>query len=177
MNSDLEPRDSVLGILKAAIEIEKFGIRYYKALASAVDNEKGKALLNYLADAEEKHQIILEDEYNKQQEVGDEASKSLPFDNLDEDGKQSIFSEPLQDVDPTEISAIEAVKYGLHVEERTMRFYNDAAKVMTDVALQDILNSLLRFEQGHFELLKKNLDQLERDDTWFGHLPIVNESK
>ena len=82
MTNDLEPRDSILGLLKAAIEIEKFGIRYYTALSSAVDNEKGKSFLNYLVTAEEKHQKTLEDIYNRQKEAGEEAIKALPLDNL-----------------------------------------------------------------------------------------------
>ena len=129
MNDDSEPKDSILGILKAAIDIEKFGIRYYSALGSAIDNENGKALLTYLANAEEKHQLMLEDEYHKQKQIGDEAEQPLPLDNLDEEGRLVIFAEPFEDVDPKDITEIEAINIGLRIEERSMRFYDNVAKI------------------------------------------------
>jgi len=50
------PRDSILGILRSAINIEKFGIKYYNALSTAIDSQDAKELLKFLVDAEKKHQ-------------------------------------------------------------------------------------------------------------------------
>ena len=169
MVDNAEPKESILGILRSAINIEKFGIRYYQALSSAVEDENGKALLNYLIDAESDHQRTLEQEYDKHKNLGDEALKPLPLDNIAEEGDISIFSEPLEDYDPTEVSAKEAIIFGMHVEERSIRFYLMAAKVINTPELLDILNNLIDFEKGHLELLKKNLSRLETEDTWFGY--------
>jgi len=164
-----EPKESILGILRSAINIEKFGIRYYQALSSAVEDDNGKALLNFLIDAESDHQRTLEQEYDKHKELGDEALKPLPLDNLEEEGDITIFSESLEDYDPTSVSAKDAIKFGMHVEERSIRFYSMAAKVINAPELLDILNYLIDYEKDHLELLKKNLNRLETEDTWFGY--------
>ena len=77
----------------------------------------GKSFLEYLSTAEEKHKMILEDFYNKQKEIGDDAKRPLAFDNLDEEGKLAIFSEPLKDVNPADVDSIEALQYGVHTED------------------------------------------------------------
>jgi rubrerythrin len=169
MVDNAEPKESILGILRSAINIEKFGIRYYQALSSAIQDENGKALMNYLIDAESDHQRKLEQEYDKHKELGDEALKPLPLDNLADEGDISIFSEPLEDYDPSSVSAKDAIIFGMHVEERSIRFYSMAAKVINAPELLDTLNNLIEFEKGHLELLKKNLNRLETEDTWFGY--------
>lgn len=166
MNDDSEPRDSILGILRSAINIEKFGIRYYSALSSAVESEDGKNLLKFLIDAEEKHQRFLEDLFNKQKEIGDSATRPLPLDNLDEDGRLSIFSEPLDDVDPAEVGVEEALLYGINVEKRSIHFYKTAAKIIDDIDLKKILLDLVDFENEHLDLFKKNLKEYRATGDW-----------
>jgi rubrerythrin len=168
MNNDSEPKDSILGILRAAIDIENFGIRYYNALSSAVSNTCGKSFLNYLATAEEKHKMMLENLYNKQKELGDEVKRPLPLDNLDEEGKLAVFSEPLDEVDPTDIDAIEAVTYGIHVEEKSKIFYENAAKIVDDFDLKETFNRLVEFENEHLKLLQSNLETLQISGDWSG---------
>ena len=170
MTEEIESKESILGILRAAISIEKFGIRYYSALSSAVENENGKSLLTYLVDAEEKHQRILEDIYNKQKEIGDSATRPLPLDNLDEDGRLAIFAEPLNEVDPNTVDAAEALSYGIHVEERSKIFYENAAKIVDDIELKEMFSDLVKFEDEHLKLLQKNLDEVNRSGNWRGYV-------
>ena len=159
MNDESEPKDSIRGILRSAINIEKFGIRYYTALSSAVEDKTGKEFIDYLVDAEQKHQRSLEQEYDKQKEFGAETLKPLPMDNLDDDGQQVIFSESLEDYEPGDVGIGEAIKFGIHVEERSIKFYSNAAKLVHDPALKEILSELVKFEQEHLELFKKNFSQ------------------
>ena len=163
-----EPVDSMLGIIRTAINIEKFGIRYYSALSSAVENDLGKRFLEYLINAEEDHQRTLEQKFDDLKQMGDDALRPLPLDNLDEDGDLAIFAEPLADVDPKDVGPVEAVKYGIHAEERSIKFYRNAAKIVSDTALKEIFDDLVRFEVEHLELLKKNLKQIEEDGSWVG---------
>ena len=169
MTNEIEPKDSLLGILRAAIDIEKFGIRYYSALGSAVESADAKALFQYLVSAEEKHQNILEDIYNSQKEVGDEAARPLPLENLSEDGRLAIFSEPLDDVDPSSIDTEDALKYGIDVEERSKRFYKGASEIITDFELKETFEKLVMFEDEHLKLLQKNLEEFARTSKWIGH--------
>jgi rubrerythrin len=170
MSDDSLPRDSILGILKSAINIEKFGIRYYTALSMAVDSQDAKELMKYLVDAEEKHQRFLENEFNKQKEIGDASLRPLPLDNLDEDGRLAIFSEPLDDVDPTQVGVEEALNYGINVEEKSIKFYNSALDIINDIELKKTLQDLIKFEHEHLDLLRQNLDEFRASGNWRGYI-------
>jgi len=171
MNEESIPNESMLGILRSAIEIEKYGIEYYNALSTAVDDQTGKEFIEYLAEAERKHQRTLEEEYDSRKEAGDDAVQPLPMDNLDEDAKQLIFSVPLEDYDPSTVSATDALKFGIHVEEQSMKFYNNAAKIVTDDQLKTVLKDLVEFEKEHLVLLRQNLNELEINGSWLGNNP------
>lgn len=167
MTGDPEPKESVLGILRSAINIEKFGIRYYRAVSNVLEDRGGKELLNYLAEIESDHQRLLEQEYDKQKELGSEAVKSLPLDNLDDQGNEIIFSEPLEYYEPENVTAVDAVKFGINVEQRSIDFYSSAAKIMNDLLLKETFNKLVDFEKEHLELLNKTLESLEKDGSWY----------
>lgn len=168
----MEPKDSILGILRSAINIEQFGIRYYNALSSAVDNQDAKDLMKYLVDAEESHKRILENLFNSEKELGDAAARPLPLDNLDKDGQLAIFSEPLDDVDPTEVGVEEALQYGINVEAKSINFYKSVMKIIDDVELTDTLQNLVDFEGEHLALLKKNLSEYRSSGNWCGYIAI-----
>ncbi len=104
--------------------------------------------------------------------MGDDALKPLPMDNLDEDGRQMIFSLPLEDYDPSKVSAIDALRFGIQVEESSILFYGNAAKIVGDNAIKNVLNGLVEFEREHLILLTKNLKQLELDGTWIGQVQV-----
>jgi rubrerythrin len=168
MNDESIPTESILGILRSAIEIEKYGIEYYNILSTAVDDVAGKEFLEFLAEAERIHQRTLEDEYDKRKQSGDDAIRPLPMDNLDDDGKQLIFSVPLEEYDPSTVNATDALKFGMHVEEQSMRFYSNASKIVDDNDLKSVLRDLIEFEKEHLSLLKQNLEMLESEGNWLG---------
>jgi rubrerythrin len=166
----MEPKDSILGILKSAIDIEKFGIRYYSALSTAVTSETAKSLFVYLKDAEEKHQRTLEDMFDTQKGLGDEVLKQLPLDNLSEEGRLEIFSVDLDEVDPSSIDTKDALNYGIMIEEKSKRFYNNAAQVVDNIELKETFQKLVDFEDDHLRVLQKNLEEFERTGNWCGYV-------
>jgi rubrerythrin len=172
MTDDDIPKESILGILHAAIDIEIFGIRYYTALRSAIDNAQGKSLLDYLISAEEKHQLLLEDVFNKQKDSGDDATRPLPMDNLDDDAKLAIFSENLTEVDPASVDETEAIIYGIHVEKKSKLFYENAAKIVDDFEVKETFNELVNFEDEHLRILQRNLDELQHSGRWYGKMDL-----
>jgi rubrerythrin len=168
MDEVTEARDSILGILQSAISIEKFGYRYYMALSGATQNEEGKSLLDYLASSEKEHQRKLENMFNIQIGIGEEATKPLPLDNLDEDGRLAIFSEHLDELDPTEVGPIKALNFGIHIEIKSIVFYKSASKVVDNIDVKETFLDLIEFENEHLELLQRNLKELESSGNWAG---------
>ena len=169
MNGD-EPNDSILGIIKSAIDIEKFGIRYYSALGTAVTSETAKSLFTYLINAEEKHQRILEEVFNKQKESSDDALKSLPLDNLSAEGRLAIFSLDFDEVDPSTVDTKEALNYGIMIEEKSKRFYDYASQLVSDLEVKEILQKLVDFEDEHLKILRNNLEEFKRSGNWWGYV-------
>ena len=136
----------------------------------AVDNLDAKELLKYLINAEEKHQYFLENEFNKQKDIGDAALRALPLDNLDEDGRLAIFSEPLDEVDPAQVGVEEALNYGINVEEKSIKFYNSALDIINDIELKKTIQDLVKFEHEHLDLLRQNLDEFRSSGNWRGYI-------
>ena len=159
MTDDSEPKDSILGILRSAISIEKFGIRYYQSLMTVIEDVTGKEMLEFLINAEVKHQSYLEQELDKQKAFGMDAIKPLPLDNLDDEGRLAIFAEQLDEYKPKDVDIEAAIKFGINVEKRSINFYSAAALLMHDFELKEKLNELVEFEKEHLELLEKNFSQ------------------
>jgi rubrerythrin len=172
MTDELESKDSILGIIKSAINIEKFGIRYYRALSGAIENPDGKSFLEYLINAEENHQQMLEDMYNNLKEIGDDATRPLPMDNIDEDGRIAIFSEHLDELDPTQVDAVKALNFGIHIEIKSIVFYKSVARLMSNVNLKETFLELVEFENKHYEILQKNLNEIEATGNWLSYETI-----
>lgn len=158
MTNDFEAKDSILGILRSAINIEKFGIRYYQSLMTVVEDVTGKEMLEYLINAEAKHQSYLEQEYDKQKAFGMDSLKQLPLDNLDDEGRLAIFAEQLEEYKPEDVGIEAAIKFGINVEKRSIAFYSAAALLMHDLELKEKLNELVKFEEEHLTLLEKNFN-------------------
>ena len=159
MTNDSEPKDSILGILRSAINIEKFGIRYYQSLMTVVEDVTGKEMLEYLINAERKHQSYLEQEYDTQKELGMDSLQPLPLDNLDDEGRLAIFAEQLEEYQPEDVGIEAAIKFGINVEKRSIDFYSTAALLMHDFELKEKLNELVKFEEEHLQMLEKNFSQ------------------
>jgi rubrerythrin len=161
-------------ILNKAIKIEEFGSYYYNSMKKAVENNEGQGLLTYLANAEKEHKERLETMLSR---FGGETEKTeidvLIADILMDKGEETIFKELMGKTKLEQIDAIEAVKLGIGVEARSIKFYEDSSKRSPEQDIVDLFLELVDMEKEHFELLSENLRGLKDEGTWYGYVPIL----
>lgn len=167
-------QEESIEILHKAIDIEVFGNHYYNKLSNGVENKEGKALLTYLAKAEEEHKERLEGMLNR---YGGEARKTeidtLIAGILMDEGVEKIFRALMDKSKLENVDAIEATKLAMNVEAKSIDFYSDNAKKSPETDLVDLFTELSNMEKEHFDLLKENLRSLENEGVWYGYVPIL----
>jgi rubrerythrin len=167
-------REEIMEILQRAIDIEVFGNHYYYKLINGVEDKEGKALLTYLANAEEEHKERLEKMLNQ---YGGQARKteidSLITNILMDEGVERIFKDIMEKGKLEKIDAIEATKLGMNVEMKSIDFYAENAKKSPEPDLKDLFTELTGIEKEHFDLLKENLRALKDEGVWHGYVPIL----
>lgn len=161
-------------ILQKAIQIEEFGNYYYNKLKIAVENNEGKGLLTYLANAEEEHKERLEGILSR---FGREVQKTeidvLIADILMDEGVETIFKGLMEKTKFEKMDAIEAIKLGMGVEAKSIKFYEDNSKKSPEQDIADLFRELTSMEKEHLELLSENLRSLKDEGTWYGYVPIL----
>jgi rubrerythrin len=171
-DSKVESVEMGISILKAALEIEKFGIEFYHNFSTCVKEARGAALLRSLMEDEKKHKAILEKEIAHFQSQCD-ASCVLPSAAyLDIVPNRVFIPKPnscmlLED----EISALEK---GVEVEKMSIAMYVEAEGKVDDQHLKGTLGTLAKWEVTHRELLEKNLRLLKLEGAWYGYGPILD---
>ena len=161
-------------ILQEAIDLEIFGNYFYNSLKSLVDSNEGKGLLTFLADAEQEHRQILEDlmvktggalKTSKVDEVVAQITKN--------EGIETVFNDLLGKSSLEKTDAIEAVKIGIDVEQKSIDFYTEHAETSDNDDVKRLFNELVVFENNHKETLAENLRNLQDEGVWYGYLPIL----
>ncbi len=160
-----------VAMLKAAIEIEEFGIKFYSDLSGCVDDDRGAALFRSLAGDEKEHRRILQKELDRLSQMCD-VSCVAPMHEYLKIIPQRVFTPPpgaclaLRD----EISALET---GIEVEENSRKMYSDSLGKVDDETTRSTLESLVGWEIKHKQILEENLRNLKLEGTWYGYSPIL----
>jgi rubrerythrin len=161
-------------IIQEAINLEIFGYYFYNSLKEVIDSDQGKSLLTFLADAEKEHQVTLEELMVK---TGGEIRST----NVDEivaeisknEGIESVFNKLLGMNTLEKMDAIEAVKIGINVEQKSIDFYSLHAETSDNPDIKETFNTFTDIEKKHKEVLEENLNNLENEGVWYGYVPIL----
>ncbi|MCX6651621.1 MAG: ferritin family protein [Methanomassiliicoccales archaeon] len=163
--------EGVLSILAAALSVEEFGIGFYHRFNECVRDEKGAALLRGLARDEVQHKEHVLREMRRIA-PGTDPSTVRPSMSLLGVAPEIAFRFP-----PDSCLALEdeiaAMETGINVEVNSIEMYRNAVVMVEDVGAKALLERLTHIEEGHRELLEKNLDLLRDEGAWYGYSPIL----
>lgn len=149
--NDLTP----LEILGVAIKSEIEAANLYRHMAAQVVNLDLKERLGFLVQEEEKHRRILETAYRHR---FPEVPLALP--------PQSLV--------PTVAAAIQEgaeipqlFRLAMEAEQMSERFYAEQAGRAQEENARSSLTYLSRMEHGHYELLRNELEMIQRFPTYY----------
>jgi rubrerythrin len=163
---------TVLSVLSAARQIEIFGIHFYSKVATCVADENGKALMRSLGADERTHKETIE-------EVMQHLAPGVDLDGIEPEKDildilpKKVFPFPPEGTCLKVDDEIRAVQIGLDVEIASVKMYQDAAGMVDDPKIRNILVTLTRIEEKHKILLESSLMMLKTDGSWYAYTPIL----
>jgi rubrerythrin len=160
--------EKILGTVKEAIEIERFGYDFYNNMREFVKDSNGQKLVSHLARLEVDHIKWLEEEYHRQlaklDEIREESEAKISI-----LGKEEIFlgqdklPEIFMKFDP-----VKAIDFAIGIENRSVAFYEKNMDITEDDKTKDLFKRLADFERDHILILEENLKSLQKIGQWRG---------
>ncbi len=157
--------DADARIIRAAIETEIDGYRYFLEAAAKAAHPRAQEVWLSLAGDEVEHMRILQGHLAAQIRGGGwgPAEDGAADEPLPETAPISRPGRPRPAGSDSDLDALEA---GLKVEDSTYRFYADAAGRCADPAGRKTYQQLARMEMGHYRLIEETIDLLADPTAW-----------
>ncbi len=149
-------------LLLAAIKSEVESNELYNCLADRVKNAMLKERLQFLAREEDKHRAFLEALYKQKfpdEEINIPEKTPVPLPEVD-DSEDRLLSEIIEDAMKAELAAKD--------------FYESLKDLLQDEKNRNMLQILANMEQGHYDILAKELENLKRFEDYDEYWPMMH---
>ena len=149
-------------LLLAAIASEVESKNVYETLANRVKNSLLKERLLFLAGEEEKHQAFIEALYRQKfpgEEIVIPEKSPVPLPKVDT-SEDRLLSEIIEDAMKAELAAKE--------------FYESLKDLLQDEKNRNMLQILANMEQGHYDILAKELENLKNFENYDQYWPMMH---
>jgi rubrerythrin len=150
-----EKEERGLGVLCAALELEKGENEFYKKAAESCPNEVGREIFRMLAGDEVEHARQIEEIYKMMQAGKPWPEQCALYDREQRDAKgvlQEVASRHGAVIEAG-AGALEALDVAVDLERSSVRFYKDQLDHATDPRERKFLEKMIEEEQGHFLIL------------------------
>ncbi|MDD1746424.1 MAG: ferritin family protein [Methanomassiliicoccales archaeon] len=171
MEDAIARKEMSAAVLKTALAIEEFGIRFYSELSDCVADERGRALMRSLGSDEQEHARIIKKEMERLS-IRTNGSGVEPLHEYLEILPEKVFTRP-KDSCLTVEDEIAALQKGIEVEINSIRMYQDASSRALDPKTMSTIEELTRWELRHREILEENMRTLKLGGAWYGYGPIL----
>jgi rubrerythrin len=149
-------------IVEYAMQMEKDGEAYYRALAGKTDSKGMKRIFDMLANAEMKH-------YEAFRRLKDNKPQPLPIidDKFLLDIK-NIFQEICDSENWQDLSGDQADAYrqARDLEKESMEFYLEQAEELSDPMQQELCRVIAGEERTHYRIIDNILELVSRPKEW-----------
>lgn len=152
--------------LQTAQEAEKKGLITYLNFAYQTKDTTGKNMFILLSMDEFNHLQILETQQKSIQEK--ECWLSI-------DIESSLIEKIVPELDKKELKVkgekgldqVSALKTALELENRAIQFYEVQAKNATEPRAKEMYQRLTEMERAHYDLVRAEIDYIEKTGFWF----------
>lgn len=159
----------VLQVLKAGMNTELWGLRFYQQAAARTADKTGRAVFEALIKEEQSHLDIICGEYAAI--TGGEGCVS--FERAQELAGSvdplSIFPEAkaADDLIPEDLSDEQALQMAMDFEQRGYDTYKQAAAAAESEQVKEMWSYLARAEDKHYNFLQETLEYLTTNGVWY----------
>jgi rubrerythrin len=152
-------------VIHTALQLEKKGLKFYKASRDKVSDPNSRGLLDFLVSEEEQHYALF-----------DRMAKNYAKPKSVKAHKIPLFTKTAyKKVGKKRALTVHIFNTALEMEEIGIRFYLKMAMKTTDMQLKKFLITLADMEKRHFKLIKEH--QAAIYDAWYWQamdMPALN---
>ncbi|NLI55610.1 ferritin family protein [bacterium] len=148
---------TIKDLLKKGIQSENEAKRFYNNLSSKVINEKVKKRLIRFYQDEDRHEKSLRKIYFK--------LFKEDYESIDNFKENPEFTESTKELGK-DIKSVDIVKIAIQSEINAIKFYTKMLNEIVDGRDKRVLNSIIKMEKGHQDILKREYDVLKKSDYW-----------
>lgn len=155
--------EKMVDLFETAMNLEITGLKNYMQFARQTENISGKNMFIILANDELDHYLLLKGLREKYVDEGRISSVEIGSPLI-----EKIFPK-LSEVSRTEkskITDLDALNLALKLEENSREFYLGEARKTNDKNLKDMFERLAQIEDGHFRLIRAEIDSITRTGFW-----------
>ncbi len=158
---------TVAQVLAQAMEAEITGFTTYLEFARQTKDETGKNMFITLAREEVDHYEILRRQFS-------EAFAGKPIEPIEI--SQTEIAELVPQLDSVAertagaegANELHALKTAINLEREAIDYYTEWSVKAEDATVRETFKNLAQMEEGHFELLRSQLDYISNTGHWFG---------
>ncbi len=150
-------------IYQFAINFEQKNQDFYYECAEKVENKKLKDVFEELAAEEEKHERIIRNlaEGDQEEEVDSDIVSQA----------REVFNELASDFDWEKDSSlptdqVDIYKEAQELERESNKYYSEKAEETDDKEVEEVFNRLARKEKKHEEILQNIINMVNKPNTW-----------
>jgi rubrerythrin len=157
--------DKTAQAMRAAIDMEKSGHRFFTEASNKVKHEVGRKLFSRLAADEIEHMRTFEKIFNEVSGGADwkEAMKAIrPAEKVPyfDDARKEFKAEAMS-------VELDYLKKALDLERDAMQFFEKAIQDAESHEAKEIFKRILDEEQGHYDLIQSEIDSINGTGFWF----------
>lgn len=158
-----EANKKMVDLFETAMNLEITGLKNYLRFARETENISGKNMFVILANDELDHYLLLKGLKEKYMEFGKFSSPQISSSIV-----EKLFPK-ISEVSKSEkskITDLDALNLALKLEENSREFYLDEAKKTKDPNLKDAFERLAQIEDGHYRLIRAEIDSITKSGFW-----------
>jgi rubrerythrin len=148
-----------MDIFEYAMQMEKDGEQYYRALVEQTENKGLRTIFTELANDEVKHYKVIEkmrDEVSEMADTNILANAQNIFQEMKESGQSFDF----------DVKQIDVYKQAQQIEQQSWDFYLDKADEVGQPYQRELFLKLAEEEKKHYFILENIIVFVSRPETW-----------
>ena len=147
-----------MDILSVAVDMEDEGAKFYRSLAEKTDSKPFKAVLNMMAEDEDKHKKVFEAWKKKQ---------SIPMEESEVVAEANAIFKDAQKADFLDVGTqLDLYVKARDREKEAVRHYSELKNRPEYAADGELIDKIIREEQKHVTLLTELIEFIAQPEQW-----------
>ena len=164
--NNLAEFEKIKDAIKTAIQMEQEGYSFYQKAAAQTSSEMGRTVFSSLAADELLHLEVFKNLF--EEKVGQDEWNRLVNSGL-KYAAIEVFPKDLKKIEGAnpDTNEIDAIRIAMDSEKGAIDFYTKIKQSITDDAIKEIIDEIIKQEQSHYNVLEGEFHHINSTGYWF----------